>query len=441
MTELRFHVYDHAVPDRRDAGRIDVLLYGPRPVHPGTGSIGHTLEAESARLGVRADPAAFDFLSIALAVTAADTFVNRDALADNAWVRSLDLDIPVARPDLWRDVARPLEKALGFLSGDLWSLSFRANGKAAPSIGHINRLRRHIDLNAADAVCLFSGGLDSMIGASELIREGHTPLLVSHAYRGDKSYQAKVAPRLGRAVPRFSANANPVFHRLPGGEQNDTTMRTRSLNFLAFGALCATALCSIRPRQEQITLHVPENGLIALNAPLTRRRIGSHSTRTTHPHFLNQIQSVFDAVGIPVRLENRYRHMTKGEMLARLAPDDESKAVALATVSCGKWKHKSLQCGHCVPCLIRGAAFYAAGIEDTTRYQYTLPQVWEKPDIRDDLIAMLAATAPRVRSPRHYAISSGPLPEDRLERDGWFGVLDRGLREVGAYLDHRGFPV
>ncbi len=337
-------------------------------------------------------------------------------------------------------MAQPLEKALGFLSGDLWSLSFRPNGKAPPSIDHISRLRRHINLNAADAVCLFSGGLDSMIGASELVREGHTPLLVSHAYQGDKSYQTRVAPRLGRALPRFSANANPVFHRLPDVDQNDTTMRTRSVNFLAFGALSATALCSIRPQLEQVTLHIPENGFIALNAPLTRRRIGSHSTRTTHPHFLNEIQGVFDAVGIPVRLENRYRHMTKGEMLGRLAPENELRAAALDTVSCGKWKRSNQQCGHCVPCMIRRAAFHAADIKDTTPYQFTLPQVWEKPDLRDDLIAMLVATAPRDRSLRQYAISSGPLPEDRLERDGWFGGLDRGLREVGAYLEHRGFP-
>ncbi|MGX9148178.1 hypothetical protein [Mesorhizobium sp. 128a] len=56
----------------------------------------------------------------------------------------------------------------------------------------------------------------------------------------------------------------------------------------------------------------------------------------------------------------------------------------LSTVSCGKWKRKSQQCGHCVPCLIRRSAFAKAGITDTTNYQYPdLGLAWDKPDISD----------------------------------------------------------
>lgn len=188
-----------------------------------------------------------------------------------------------------------------------------------------------------------------------------------------------------------------------------------------------------------IALFVPENGFIALNAPLTRRRIGSHSTRTTHPRFLGQMQSLFDTMNLPVHIENPYRHKTKGEMLVDLAPGEELKGTTVATVSCGKWKRKSQQCGHCVPCLIRRAAFAKAGIADTTPYQYTdLGHVWDRPDIRDDIMAMLVAVGRDHRGARQRAIAGGALPFDAVERKGWFGVHERGLEEVGAYLRSQG---
>jgi hypothetical protein len=438
MTRLKFHVDEASIPATDIADTVHVYLFGPRPTREGTGSIGNQLEEAVARLGAPVDPVAFDFLSIALAVIAADTFIDRASKSANAWSRKLSLEIPLARPAVWQRVSGQLEQALKFLSGDQWKLSFSAGGKAPPSKESILRhFRTHIGIAATDCCCLFSGGLDSMIGARRLIEEGRTPLLISHSYRGDKSYQEHVAPGLGKVLPRFKANANPVFS---GQNKNDTSMRTRSFGFLAFGVVGASALSSVKGAGNRIKLHVPENGFIALNAPLTRRRIGSRSTRTTHPHFLAQVQAILDRVGLPVQLENKYRHMTKGEMLKALSPGKELTQTALSTVSCGKWKRKSQQCGHCVPCLIRRAAFAKAGIKDTTNYQYPdLGLAWDRPDIRDDLMAMLVAAGRVERGLRQRAISSGPLPMEGAEREGWFGVHERGLEEVGTFLRSQGF--
>jgi hypothetical protein len=435
MNRLVFHVDEEAVPATDVVGTSHVLLYGARPVRPGSGSIGSTLELATKRLGVAVDPVAFDFLSIALAVVAADTFIDRQHWSPNGWARELTLEIPLAKPTIWQGVAADLERALHFLSGDLWRLSFRNGGKEPPSKQAILRhFRTHIGIGPADSVCLFSGGLDSLIGALELIRESKTPLLVSHSYRGDQSYQKHLAPRLGKPLPRFAANANPVF----SANKSDTSMRTRSLGFLAYGVLAASAVLAKKPSMKSIKLFVPENGFIALNAPLTRRRLGSHSTRTTHPNFLDQIQEIFGKVGLKVGLENKYRHKTKGEMLLELNPSPELAKTALATVSCGKWKRKSQQCGHCVPCLIRRAAFAKAGITDTTPYQCTVAEAWDRPDIRDDIMATLVAIGRDKKGQRQRAIASGPLPFDAVEREGWFGVHERGLAEVGAYLKSQG---
>ena len=437
MNRIEFHTDEDAIPDEDTEGTLQVYLYGSRPKRSGSASIGRTLDLAVRRLGVGVDPVAFDFLSISLGVVAADTFIDRSTHSGNGWSRDLSLTIPLAQPAAWEAVRGALEQALGFLSGDQWNLSFTKGGRNPPSKEAILRHHRsHIGIGSADCVCLFSGGLDSLIGARQLVNGGRTPLLVSHSYRGDQSYQRVLAPRLGKKLPRFAANANPVFS---GQNINDTSMRTRSIGFLAYGVVAASALRAKNPSANPLELYVPENGFIALNAPLTRRRIGSHSTRTTHPGFLGQMQSIFDAVELPIRLRNPYRHKTKGEMLVELAPDEELKTTTVATVSCGKWKRKSQQCGHCVPCLIRRAAFAKAGITDTTPYQYPdLDGAWERPDIRDDIMAMLVAVGRDKRGARQRAIASGPLPFDAVEREGWFGVHERGLDEVGAYLRSQG---
>ncbi len=437
MNRIEFQTDEAKIPDDDADSSIHVFLYGSRPKRIGSASIGGRLELAVRRLGVGVDPIAFDFLSIALGVIAADTFIDRSGNSGNGWSREMALRIPLARPASWQAVARELEEALGFLSGDRWKLSFTEGGKEPPSKEAILRHHRsHIGIGSADCVCLFSGGLDSLIGARQLADSGRTPLLVSHSYRGDQSYQRLLAPRLGKRLPKFAANANPVFS---GPNKNDTSMRTRSLGFLAFAVVASSALAAKNASRDPVELFVPENGFIALNAPLTRRRIGSHSTRTTHPGFLGQMQSIFETMNLPVRLENPYRHKTKGEMLVDLAPGEDLKSTTVATVSCGKWKRKSQQCGHCVPCLIRRAAFAKAGIADTTPYQYAdIGRAWDRPDIRDDIMAMLVAVGRDQRGTRQRAIASGPLPFDAVERQGWFGVQERGLKEVGAYLKSQG---
>jgi hypothetical protein len=69
----------------------------------------------------------------------------------------------------------------------------------------------------------------------------------------------------------------------------------------------------VRRRRRQhapsaVELFVCENGLIALNPPLTPRRIGSHSTRTAHPHFLANVQDILSASGLPIIIANPFGH-------------------------------------------------------------------------------------------------------------------------------------
>ena len=194
-------------------------------------------------------------------------------------------------------------------------------------------------------------------------------------------------------------------------------MRGRSFNFLALGAVAADAVASLNNLTE-VPLYIPENGFIALNAPLTSRRVGSHSTRTAHPFYLSCMQEIFDAVGIKAKIQNPFRDQTKGEMLQAAALSPREKTLATSTVSCGKWKRKSQQCGRCVPCLIRRAAFHAAGIDDTREeYTYGIRENFEDTDglRKDDLHAVLQAVLPASDEELKKTLAKiGPVAARRL---------------------------
>ena len=97
-------------------------------------------------------------------------------------------------------------------------------------------------------------------------------------------------------------------------DANESSQRARSIVFLSYGVLLATALNPYLDGRE-VTLYVCENGFISLNPPMTGSRLGSLSTRTTHPLFLRLFQQLLSSADIRVQLKNPYQYMTKGEMI------------------------------------------------------------------------------------------------------------------------------
>lgn len=422
---------------KRTADILPVVVYAANGRNFGVGSIGNQLIEAIKRLGVVVSQRAFDFLTVALAVTAADTFIKRETAADG-WSRKFDMDIAVAEPKVWELVKDDFEEALRFLSGDMWTFDFHHSGFDVPMPYIHNSGRRKItSLGDRDCACLFSGGLDSAVGVLDLLSQNRRPILISHSYRGDKSRQEAIAQGLPIKTSHFSAAANPV-----SPESNDTTMRTRSLSFLAYGSVVVSALSSIM-NNEIVDLFVPENGFISLNVPLTPRRIGALSTRTTHPYFLSLIQKVFDSLGIPAKIINPYRFKTKGEMLKECADQVSLLSIAKNSVSCGKWKRTGIQCGRCIPCLIRRSSFTAAGFHDSTIYRFKdLSTVIADKSERDDLLALMSAISrAKTQSIKYWITTSGPLPENRAERNDYMEVFKRGLGEVEVYLTSLGFTV
>ncbi|WP_419900291.1 Qat anti-phage system QueC-like protein QatC [Roseomonas sp. USHLN139] len=424
MTSTIRCVRDHTLVWPSSPDDRTVLCCTEPPPHFSGPSVGRGIGRTLARLGGQASTGARDLVAIAMGVTAADTFVHRADAADG-WCRMIHLVVPVEDPNACSGVVDILREALGFLSGDMWSLEFV---QALP--WDLPAVRRRPQLGQASCAILFSGGLDSAIGALDLLKAEKRPVLVRHAYPKDASRQTMVMKQLPPGHMQIAFNADPRCT----GIQHDVSMRTRSFNFLAVGAAVADAISRTK-NVASTDLLVPENGFIALNPPLTRRRLGSHSTRTTHPHFLARYQQILDRLGIRARIDNPYRSRTKGEMMQACKDEPRLRIVAPVTVSCGKWKRRNQQCGKCVPCLIRRAAFKCAGWTDMTDYEAPdLRAALDEMRYRDDVLAMGLAAGRPTSEMAAWARTSGPMPEDEAEFDDWVGIAGRGMKEVAALL-------
>lgn len=104
MNEIIVHPDVNRLPAPR-ANRIPVHLYGARPPVPGAGCIGGPIFNQITRVQSELDPVAFDLLSLSMAVTAADTFANRD-LAPDGWARRIKLKVALADAAPWQAVDR-----------------------------------------------------------------------------------------------------------------------------------------------------------------------------------------------------------------------------------------------------------------------------------------------------------------------------------------------
>ncbi|MCZ7581790.1 MAG: hypothetical protein M5U21_13405 [Fimbriimonadaceae bacterium] len=103
------------------------------PTSGNVGRVGSSIPIEVRRSGFVIDSMSWDFLSIALAVIAADQGCRRRGSPDG-WTRQIDLSVSVQSPRTWRPHADALAKALGFLTGDLWTVELEGGGPTPPTL-------------------------------------------------------------------------------------------------------------------------------------------------------------------------------------------------------------------------------------------------------------------------------------------------------------------
>lgn len=378
-------------------------------------SLGLSLPRELKKYGIVPPIAALDFATFAFSVVASDKLVSR-AESPDGWTRMIDLTIFLSEPEKWMSLKTKTEKMLRFLTGDFWTLTFQLAGAPAiqPTYEPLQREN--------DCICLLSGGVDSLVGAIDLLSEKRNPLFVSQIIRGDADRQRDFANRFGE-----HNHCQWSIGKLKGSEGST---RARSIAFFAFALLASSAISALNGFTEIV---VPENGFISLNVPLDSNRIGSLSTKTTHPVYLTLLQEIWDTLGINAKLILPYKYKTKGEVLKECRDRRLLEELVFETNSCGKFQRHGLRhCGVCVPCLVRRAAFLEAGLQDTTQKGYHHDDI-SKSNSKD--LAAVALAVKQVELSGINNLIKGNLSfAEPNDRNTYLGVVSRGINELKNFL-------
>jgi hypothetical protein len=405
---------------------LEVVLYGHADRQT-RGSAGEAAKDGIIDANLSPAPKAWDFLSLALAVIAADLAGHRTRSPDG-WTREFQMEVAVVDPAFWNGQSLLVNRLLAFLTTDIWDVSFIEGG-------FLPKPPAKPLLPAEDYVALLSGGLDSLIGVLDLVAQGTKPFVVSQTVRGDAENQRAFAKAIGGGLRHLQVNHNTD---VPDPE-SPPSQRARSLIFIAYGILASTTLNKYRAGGA-VTLYVCENGFISVNPPLTDMRLGSLSTRTTHPAFLKLIEELLDNAGLHISVQNPYQLKTKGEMLRDCADKKLRDALASTTTSCGRFlQHGYKHCGRCVPCLVRRAAFRSAGMSDGTKYVFEdLGRDDDAyagfDDVRSVAMALAEVQSEGLENWLGTALSMAQLGDIAPLQ----GMVGRALDELGALLTFHG---
>ena len=202
--------------------------------------------------------------------------------------------------------------------------------------------------------------------------------------------------------------------------------------FFSHAIALATAL------NKEVKLIIPENGLISLNIPLTFSRLGTSSTRTTHPYYMKLLQTLLNNVDILVQLKNPYQFKTKGEMVLecndkRFLETNLSKTMSCSHPDIGRMRgeRKAMHCGYCLPCIVRLAALKRAGITDTSAYR---DKQFQRGAIANEIFNSYRLGIARF-NPRYAFLTiqqSGCLTDNI---DMYTQLYIRGMNEIKDYIE------
>lgn len=333
----------------------------------------------------------YDFFIISSSVYGIDRFIERKSNSVDGWSREISVNFPVHNLTSWNSCKEDLEKLLSFLTGDYWSISFRQEKSTLPSATLNSNYT-----GVFEQVNLFSGGLDSLIGAIDFLKLNPTKkVLFASQYdsqmHGPKGDQNKLLPKLQTLYPlQFELIPSVEVFLKESDLVRETTFRSRSILFIGLALVAAQATKTSK-------IIIPENGTVSLNYPLSSSRRSSCSTRTTHPFVIETVSSIWKKLSINTEIENPYEFKTKGEMVSECIDKNNLLSIIKDSNSCGKRGHRAHwqikdadHCGVCMPCVYRQAAL--KNVVDKSTYGNSINDLFpikEKRKMAQDINSML----------------------------------------------------
>ncbi len=304
------------------------------------------------------EPVSLDLCEIAGFVYLADKSIHRGEF-DN-WPRNMSFLIPVRHPAKWNSLKQLLRYTIATLTGDNVDFHFvtRVEEKHS-STPKISDHEQQAAYAPSDSVALFSGGLDSFAGTVYLLQQGRRPLLVSHHVNAVlKNLQSNLVREI---EAKFAVGVERLQFRLTSRRLRDTRFafkakesshRARSFMFMSFGAVAAAA-------RGLSDIFICENGVLALNVPLSEARKGTRSTRHAHPLYLSYFNQLIDSLyGRSYSVQNPFLFWSKSKEVELLNKGGFRSSIK-RTVSCWGYPNQTIQfkdsnhCGYCIPCIVR----------------------------------------------------------------------------------------
>ena len=369
----------------------DTRLTVPLSIEDAKGNVSHTSAIVQmnpiAYFWGKSPSVVFSLLYLSAIVYAIDRSVNRHVHSVDGWSREFDVAINLPEYEQLKPVEKTISKMLSFLTGDYWDCHFIGTAQV-----RYGKYRNTDFFDGITQVNLFSGGMDSLMGAIDYMTDNPDGklFLASHydsSMPGPLSDQRELKRLFGKKYGGRYCSVDAVS--IKPSESIELSCRSRSLMFLSIALVVASyANCRIV---------VPENGSVSLNYPLSPSRRASCSTRTTHPVFLNYYREIIGSLGLTIEICNPYEKMTKGEMVQGCCDKDYLLSIVEYSNSCGKRNmhqvmyddHKASHCGHCMPCMYRKASLI--GEADKTTYGNRFITLFDKKGTKlaEDFYAML----------------------------------------------------
>lgn len=382
-----------------------------------------------------------DFFVMSAAVYGIDRFIERKSNSVDGWSRQISVSFPVHNLNLWNSSKGCLEKLLSFLTGDYWNISFREETSTLPTE------TLEYSQNVFEQVNLFSGGLDSLIGAIDfLIKNPTKKILFVSQYdsqmHGPKGDQYKLIPKLKLLFPsQFEVIPSVEVFLRESSLPRETTFRSRSILFIGLALVSAQATKSRK-------VVVPENGTVSLNFPLSSSRRSSCSTRTTHPFVIDTVFEIWKQLSINTEIENPYEFKTKGEMVNKCLDKANLLKLLKDSNSCGKRGHRAhwedgkkdaSHCGVCMPCVYRQAALVEENDEtDYGNLMNNLFPLKEKSKKAQDINSMLLYLNKKIKDQdiKQELIVNGVKNREKIDK--YVAVISRTRIELKKWVKVNG---
>lgn len=307
-----------------------------------------------------------DLLEIASYVFAVDRSFSRgriDAVEYHSWSRSLQLVIRVRDFAFWSSTActKVLSAILRFLTGDRdFEINFQP-GHQTPPTGLFDDPTFHVDVgDHGIEVALFSGGIDSLAGAIDLLdsTKGKVILASHQSNMVARKTQQALVKALSEQYPDRIKHY-PFQCNLHGKRATDETQRSRSFLFAAIAYALAFAY-------GQSSFNVYENGITSINLCRREDLLNARASRTTHPKTVAGFSEFFSLMhDKPFVVRHPFLGLTKGEVMQQIAKKHPN--LISSTVSCTRApyaKGEATHCGTCFQCIDRRLASFVTKLED-----------------------------------------------------------------------------